>query len=196
MGYVGVKPSAVPLTSADITDGIIVNADINATAAIALTKLASTGTLTVDNIQFPATQVTSSNANNLDDYEEGTFTPSITFGGGSTSIVYNTGRRIGVYTKIGNTVFYFMHIDLTDKGSSTGSLNITGLPFTVAGSEQYVPSSVFYEDMSSITGTVVFRALTGTTTCDAFQLENSYSAITNSNFTNTTGVQLSGFYRI
>ena len=49
MGYVGVKPSAVPLTSADITDGIItsakiadgtiVNADINASAAIASTKL-------------------------------------------------------------------------------------------------------------------------------------------------------------
>jgi hypothetical protein len=49
MGYVGVKPSAVPLTSADITDGIItsakiadgtiVNADINASAAIVATKL-------------------------------------------------------------------------------------------------------------------------------------------------------------
>ncbi len=49
MGYVGVKPSAVPLTSADITDGIItsakiadgtiVNADINASAAIVSTKL-------------------------------------------------------------------------------------------------------------------------------------------------------------
>jgi hypothetical protein len=44
MGYVGVKPSAVPLTSADITDGIIVNADINASAAIAVSKIAATGT--------------------------------------------------------------------------------------------------------------------------------------------------------
>ena len=49
MGYIGTKPSAVPLTSADITDGIItsakiadgtiVNADINASAAIVATKL-------------------------------------------------------------------------------------------------------------------------------------------------------------
>lgn len=49
MGYIGTKPSAVPLTSADITDGIItsakiadgtiVNADINATSAITLNKL-------------------------------------------------------------------------------------------------------------------------------------------------------------
>ena len=56
MGYVGAKPSAVPLTSADITDGIItsakiadgtiVNADINASAAIASTKLSGVGGLT------------------------------------------------------------------------------------------------------------------------------------------------------
>ena len=49
MGYIGTKPSAVPLTSADITDGIItsakiadgtiVNADINASAGIASTKI-------------------------------------------------------------------------------------------------------------------------------------------------------------
>jgi hypothetical protein len=39
MGYVGVKPSAVPLTSADITDGIIVNADISSTAGITLNKI-------------------------------------------------------------------------------------------------------------------------------------------------------------
>jgi hypothetical protein len=54
MGYVGTKPSAVPLTSADITDGIItsakiadgtiVNADIGSSAAVALSKLSTTGT--------------------------------------------------------------------------------------------------------------------------------------------------------
>jgi hypothetical protein len=54
MPYTGNKPSAVPLTSADIADGIItsakivdgtiVNADINASSAIALSKLSTTGT--------------------------------------------------------------------------------------------------------------------------------------------------------
>ena len=53
-GYLGNIPSAVPLTSADIADGIItsakiadgtiVNADINASSAIALSKLSTTGT--------------------------------------------------------------------------------------------------------------------------------------------------------
>lgn len=54
MPFIGNKPSAVPLTSADIADGIItsakivdgsiVNADINASSAIALSKLSATGT--------------------------------------------------------------------------------------------------------------------------------------------------------
>ena len=47
MGYVGSKPSAVPLTSADITDGIIVNADISATAAITSSKLSITSPLSI-----------------------------------------------------------------------------------------------------------------------------------------------------
>ena len=54
MPFIGNKPSAVPLTSADIADGIItsakivdgtiLNADINASSAIAISKIASTGT--------------------------------------------------------------------------------------------------------------------------------------------------------
>jgi hypothetical protein len=39
MPFIGNKPSAVPLTSADIADGIIVNADISSTAGITLNKL-------------------------------------------------------------------------------------------------------------------------------------------------------------
>jgi hypothetical protein len=54
MPFIGNKPSAVPLTSADIADGIItsakivdgtiVNADINASSAIAISKISATGT--------------------------------------------------------------------------------------------------------------------------------------------------------
>ena len=40
MGYIGAVPAAQALTSADITDGIIINADIKADAAIALSKTA------------------------------------------------------------------------------------------------------------------------------------------------------------
>jgi hypothetical protein len=128
MGYVGVKPSAVPLTSADITDGIIVNADINASAAIALTKLATTGTITLDNIQFPATQVASANANNLDDYEEGNFSPTLTASTSASGQTYSD--QTGKYTKIGRFVFCSIDLRLTAKGTLTGDVLIGNLPFT------------------------------------------------------------------
>jgi len=69
-------------------------------------------------------------ANALDDYEEGTFTPTIEFGGASVGITYFD--RQGNYTKIGRQVTCTMYIALTAVGSSTGNATITGLPFTCA----------------------------------------------------------------
>jgi hypothetical protein len=137
MPFIGNTPAQVPLTSADIADGIItsakivdgtiVNADINASAGLVLTKLASTGTLTVDNIQFPATAVASANANNLDDYEEGTFTPTVA--GTTTAGTASYTTQLGRYTKIGNMVYFNVYL-IYSSGNGTGSLKINGLPFT------------------------------------------------------------------
>jgi hypothetical protein len=69
-------------------------------------------------------------ANLLDDYEEGTFTPVLNFGGGTTGITYT--QQFGGYTKIGNIVHIKMRIKLSSKGSSTGDAQITGLPFAPA----------------------------------------------------------------
>ena len=129
MPFIGNTPAQVPLTSADITDNIIVNADINSSAAIALTKLASTGTLTVDNIQFPATQVASANANNLDDYEEGTWTPAFT----SLTINSGTPTFAGTYIKIGRVITLTWEILGTKNITITAdSTRINNLPFTPA----------------------------------------------------------------
>ena len=66
MGFVGKEPAEAALTSADITDGIIVDADINASAAIAMSKTAfsagtgitlSTNTLNVDAAQTGITSL-------------------------------------------------------------------------------------------------------------------------------------------
>ena len=75
------------------------------------------------------------NSNTLDDYEEGTFTP--TFGGssGESGQVYTT--QVGSYTKIGNLVSIRFNLTLNDKGSTTGTyIQIKSLPFT-AGSSSY-----------------------------------------------------------
>jgi len=91
-------------------------------------------------ISFPATQSASSNANTLDDYEEGTWTPTYTsLGGTLTGVTYTT--QIGRYTKIGNVVFLSAAITLSNKGSGgTGAIRISNLPFTVANISGYFPA--------------------------------------------------------
>ena len=64
----------------------------------------------------------------LDDYEEGTWTPTLEFGNSSTGITYTT--QAGFYTKIGRLVTFSFRIDLSSKGSATGNAAIDGLPFT------------------------------------------------------------------
>ena len=96
-------------------------------------------------ITFPATQSASSDANTLDDYEEGTWTPAFTPNAGAFgSITYFT--QIGNYQKIGNTVSVQMYLYLTgfSIGTATGTLFLTGLPFTAASSTQYQSAVVGY----------------------------------------------------
>ena len=63
-------------------------------------------------------------------YEEGIWTPTLRFGGGSTGITYTTQQ--GRYTRVGRTVTVRFEINLSNKGSSTGEADVTGLPFAAA----------------------------------------------------------------
>lgn len=84
-------------------------------------------TPSLNGITFPATQSASSNANTLDDYEEGTWTPS--YNGGLTGITYGTARN-GLYRKIGNQVTVWFVLMTDGLTVTSSSLNIAGLPFT------------------------------------------------------------------
>ena len=64
----------------------------------------------------------------LDDYEEGTWTPTIAFSGGSVDTTYYA--QTGKYTKIGNTVVVEGRMYINSKGSSTGDFEFRGFPFT------------------------------------------------------------------
>jgi hypothetical protein len=88
-------------------------------------NLGSTG-----QIVFPATQNASSNANTLDDYEEGAWTPVLGGSGGQSGQGYT--RQAGRYVKIGRLVICSFAIILSTKGTITGDAQIQGLPFTVA----------------------------------------------------------------
>jgi hypothetical protein len=133
-------------------------------------------------------------ANALDDYEEGTFTPAITFGGGSTGITY--ANQAGSYTKIGNQVTVNLYIELTNKGSATGSALITGLPFTIGtGATRYGAVSLWINNLS-FANQIFCRHVINSTTL--FMTETTEAGVTtaidNTNFANATEVMITATY--
>ena len=80
----------------------------------------------VGQIAFPATQNASADGNTLDDYEEGTWTPTIGASGGTITTSSFSGAR---YTKIGNIVEATVNITITTVGDAAGFCSFT-LPFT------------------------------------------------------------------
>jgi len=86
-------------------------------------------------ITFPATQNASSDANTLDDYEEGTWTPVLAFGGASVGVTYISGYQNGLYTKVGNIVTLTGVIYASSKGTSVGNATIEGIPFNSANTD-------------------------------------------------------------
>ena len=86
-------------------------------------------------ITFPASQSTSSDANTLDDYEEGTFTPTLFGASSAGATTYTT--QLGVYTKIGRQVTVSLNVTAT-AATGTGELRIGGLPFAASGTYLYL----------------------------------------------------------
>jgi hypothetical protein len=79
-------------------------------------------------ILFPASQSASSDANTLDDYEEGTWTPSDQSGAGLTLT-----NAQGKYTKIGRQVTAWGWVEYPSTANGTNN-QIGGLPFNIANS--------------------------------------------------------------
>jgi hypothetical protein len=82
-------------------------------------------------VTFPATQVASSDANCLDDYEEGVWAPTIT---AETGTIGATVVNSANYTKVGRLVSVTFDITITSVGTGTAGLKVS-LPFSpsVAG---------------------------------------------------------------
>jgi hypothetical protein len=122
------------LTDTSLTSGRVVYAGAsgNLTGSAALTF---DGTyLSANGIAFPASPVASANANTLDDYEEGIWTPSI--GGTATYTV-----QAGYYTKIGNFVKIRFHLNVLLAGTGSAT-TISGIPFNPAASDPGIMGGV------------------------------------------------------
>ena len=148
-------------------------------------------------ITFPATQSGSSNANTLDDYEEGTWTPQLTFGNANVGM---TGTFSGRYTKIGSVVTLNVFVQLSNKGSSTGAAQITNLPFNpVTVSQPYAAVTIYVSALitlssgqivqPNINGTVTKMDLNGVTTTTGVDFN-----LTHANFTSSGTFWLNATY--
>lgn len=111
---------------------------------------------TVDGISFPATQIASTDPNTLDDYEEGTWTPTVS--GTTTSGTATYSTQVGTYTKIGRKVTILCTLAYS-AGTGTGNLTVGGIPFVTASiSNNNAVGSCFLDNITTATGqTVTFQ---------------------------------------
>jgi hypothetical protein len=114
-------------------------------------------------ITFPATQVASANANTLDDYEEGEWTPIL--GRLTTDPTITYADRRGTYVKIGRMVYCMAFFNVSSISAAGSGLNqIAGLPFAAegAGSSRWVLNVGLNESLTSATsGYIIANATFG-----------------------------------
>lgn len=167
---------------------------VNSTNTNAIT---GAGTLNYGTIDWQNTSrlintTTQSNINST------TFTPAVKFGGASTGITYTTQQ--GQYLRVGNLVFISINIVTSSKGSSTGAMSISGLPFTPSSaiSGLTVPF-FFYTGGTAVVGSTGFLADISTTTFNLYAENSTTSNITalaDTNCAAATTVRINTFYYI
>lgn len=126
------------------------------------------------------------------------WTPGITFGGGSTGMTFAINGRTGSYERFGKTIRASAWMELTAKGSSTGTALLTGLPVAaknVAGFSQ--PTTITWGNLSGITGMVQgFVSPTGTSINLTYLGTGSPTGLTHAHFLDTTYIVLEISYEI
>jgi hypothetical protein len=133
-------------------------------------------------------------ANALDDYEEGTWTMGVSFGGASVGVTY--GARTGTYTKIGRQVTVNGYILLSNKGTSTGSASITGLPFGIPNALSNYSAPSLFLDKITFANQYAGVGSINTTTIGLLECTEAggVSSLNDANFANTSEIILSFTY--
>lgn len=103
-------------------------------------------------IQFDST--TSTNARTLDDYDEGTWTPTVVFSGGTGGFTYD--HQVGRYTKIGRLVHVQGSIQF-DETAASGNLSIGGLPYSASTTTNNNAGGTLYADgLTGVSGQIMY----------------------------------------
>jgi hypothetical protein len=145
-------------------------------------------------VTFPASQSASSNANTLDDYEEGSWTPSLgNVSGGS--ITYDA--QVGKYVKIGNCVYVTCTLDFATYTHTTGNFPaVAGLPFTPANvaSQGYSCFALLANVTYSGTPCMFLNPNETAPYVGSISSNGAFAHITATNYTASTAITFELFY--
>jgi hypothetical protein len=127
-------------------------------------------------------------ANALNDYEEGTWTMGVSFGGASVGVT--TSSNTGTYTKIGRQVTVNGFISLTSKGSSTGRAKITGLPFTIPNNVANYGAASLWFNAITFANQLLANGVINETTIELEEITEAgvRTGITDADFANNTSM--------
>jgi len=165
------------------------------TTSIALNRTSAAQVLTgINGITFPATQVTSADANTLDDYEEGTFTPVLV--GVTTSGTGTYSFQNGLYTKIGDTVMFFIFLAWSAH-TGTGNMRINGLPFTTDSRIIDFGATIRPTNLTSPANTIITAELdNGNSIVRLFSQEIATSVVAGLAMDTSGQISITGVYKI
>ena len=157
--------------------------------------------LTSGALKWPATVIASSDANTLDDYEEGSFTPIAKDGSGNAA---GTSAAVGRYTRIGNIVSIQLEMTVNTLSGVTTSDSVTiyGLPFTalaVAGTSGSVVASYGTDMALAVVGAYPTGQVEQNTATLLLRVWDSTGGITGFLFSELTAagvLQMGGTYRV
>jgi hypothetical protein len=144
-----------------------INSSGGVQAANSISVGGATPTTSGAGITFPATQSASSDANTLDDYEEGTWTPTASFSSGTLTSYTSSG----IYTKIGNIVVLQAQVTITSGTSGAGAVVISGFPFASGGGSEFGA----YGRENANTGKMLNGSLNGTTAVAIYFYDNAFA---------------------
>jgi hypothetical protein len=176
--------SASSIVGTTITATSLVSTSINATT-INTTSLTVSSAINLSGgqIAFPASQNASADVNTLDDYEEGTFNPTVY--GSSSSGTSTYVLQQGSYVKIGQVVWFTATVQISNQ-TGTGNIRFGGLPFTsIASIDETVacvPQSLTYSNQITaqvLASNTIMRFLTVSTGASAAEVALDTAFIVN-----------------
>lgn len=141
-------------------------------------------------ITFPATQSASSDANTLDDYEEGTWTPEFKGLGSNPTVTYTS--QSGKYTKIGNLVYASAILGWSSFSGGSGLLQVS-MPFVGDDTTRGVGSSPYNTGVNFGSYGQVIHTNPGNSSCYFIKNDSSGKV---SSFVEPADVAASGNFQV